>query len=371
MTFWINDITELTKSTQIIPSSTFPFDENLNTITRLVLAVWVVLYAMEYESHLVFLLNSLLAVVLIYFARSKGVVERYGDTVNFDPPQEFFSNRTRDLIGEQNTKLLENTPVIMPRAYDTDYWCRDGYTPFYLNADRPFNASSGGFMETHMDNNFEYTMPDTPDPFGADSDNVRRSRRTLANPPSAPTTYTRYIHSGMGTNEPSSQSSYTSPVYEPSYTFSHPPQQTPLSHPPQQIHPTFRMMNAAHSCQPELSVEGPHIGNVFDPRSGGYGSDGRSYIHPVTGQVRFYYDDIDAVRTPNYISRSNIDHLDCAPKYGTYKENVPNLREMKSIASTDFINQTNLARRVFQDRYVDKFNRSTGGQRRSAYIHTY
>ena len=48
--------------------------------------------------------------------------------------------------------------------------------------------------------------------------------------------------------------------------------------------------------------------NVYDPRSNSYGTSYRSYIDKMTGQVRYYYDDINAIRQPNYITRNNILH---------------------------------------------------------------
>jgi len=56
--------------------------------------------------------------------------------------------------------------------------------------------------------------------------------------------------------------------------------------------------------------------NVYDPRFTGYGSSKRSYVHELTGQPRHYYDDINSVRMPNYLVRSNIDFARYADSYG-------------------------------------------------------
>ena len=56
---------------------------------------------------------------------------------------------------------------------------------------------------------------------------------------------------------------------------------------------------------------------VYDPRSNGYGTSYREYQHDLTGQPRFYYDDVNTARRPNYITRTNIDHLLKADSYGT------------------------------------------------------
>lgn len=55
--------------------------------------------------------------------------------------------------------------------------------------------------------------------------------------------------------------------------------------------------------------------NVYDPRFYGYGTSYRSYTEPVTSQTRFFYDDVNAVRMPTYITRSKIDHLPYADTY--------------------------------------------------------
>ena len=59
--------------------------------------------------------------------------------------------------------------------------------------------------------------------------------------------------------------------------------------------------------------------NVYDPRFSGYGSSYRAYTDDLLGQTRFLYDDVDAVRMPNYISRNKIDFLPYADTYGPMK----------------------------------------------------
>lgn len=60
--------------------------------------------------------------------------------------------------------------------------------------------------------------------------------------------------------------------------------------------------------------------DVYDPRTNGYGTSYRSYIDKLTGQPRFYYDDVDAIRRPNYVMRSDVDFLKTADSYGPIKE---------------------------------------------------
>lgn len=49
--------------------------------------------------------------------------------------------------------------------------------------------------------------------------------------------------------------------------------------------------------------------DVYDPRQSGYGTSYRSYLDPRFGAPKFYYDDVDDIRRPKFILRSNVDHL--------------------------------------------------------------
>jgi len=75
--------------------------------------------------------------------------------------------------------------------------------------------------------------------------------------------------------------------------------------------------------------------NVYDPRFSGYGSYKRAYPDKNLGQTKFFYDDINAIRMPNYLSRSNIDFAKYADSYGPLTDdnrygnkNTQNIREL-------------------------------------------
>ena len=75
--------------------------------------------------------------------------------------------------------------------------------------------------------------------------------------------------------------------------------------------------------------------NVYDPRFYGYGTSYRSYQDKNLGQTKFFYDDINSVRMPNYLVRSNIDFAKYADSYGPLtdqnrygNDNTANIREM-------------------------------------------
>jgi hypothetical protein len=83
--------------------------------------------------------------------------------------------------------------------------------------------------------------------------------------------------------------------------------------------------------------------DVYDPRSFGYGTSYRGYTDKMTGQPRFYYDDIESVRRPNYITRTNIDHLKNVDTYGPIRDDDDtrmNNETIRETVETAFSDQT-------------------------------
>lgn len=90
--------------------------------------------------------------------------------------------------------------------------------------------------------------------------------------------------------------------------------------------------------------QSPNTANVYDPRFTGYGASNRSYNEPMTGQTRFYYKDVDAIRMPNYIVRSKIDVNRWADKYGPapdgFAHGNPETHNIRNLANNAFVDAT-------------------------------
>ena len=122
-------------------------------------------------------------------------------------------------------------------------------------------------------------------------------------------------------------------------------------HDPRIIEPAFEMPSEAVKAQYD---------NVYDPRFYGYGTSYRSYLEPVTGQTRFMYEDVNAIRMPNYVTRSKIDHLPYADHYGPMEAgselgNVlnPNIRYL---AQDSWFRDSMTFREDMQQRLMRKVN---------------
>ena len=100
--------------------------------------------------------------------------------------------------------------------------------------------------------------------------------------------------------------------------------------------------------------------NVYDPRFYGYGTSYRAYTDENLGQTRFYYDDIQSVRMPNYLVRSNIDFTNYADSYGPLSDknqcgNINNER-IREMAQDTFLNSSLQQRTSLSESLMRKRN---------------
>lgn len=130
-----------------------------------------------------------------------------------------------------------------------------------------------------------------------------------------------------------------------------------------------RLINKEPIVENEF-VEEPNRSNVYDPRFTGYGTGYRSYIEPVTGQARFYYDDIDAIKKYNYISRNKLDFTDFGQTSGAMRhKEFDDVCEIRKKAQLLFADETIKQRTELQERLMRKMN-TNAWQQKSHPIHT-
>ena len=91
---------------------------------------------------------------------------------------------------------------------------------------------------------------------------------------------------------------------------------------------------------------------IYDPRLTGYGTSYRSYNDPMTGQPRFYYDDVDAHTQYNYITRNKIDFTNFGHTAGAYEE-IPT-EDIRTLANETFHNNVMKQRTELQYRLMAK-----------------
>jgi hypothetical protein len=113
----------------------------------------------------------------------------------------------------------------------------------------------------------------------------------------------------------------------------------------------------------------PLRNEIYDPRLTGYGTSYRSFIDPMTGQPRFYYDDIDQYTQNNYITRNNLDIYGFAPQTGVIDQRVLEGDELRNQANLNYIDNQLQFRTELQQRLMHK-NSNREWQQRIAPINT-
>lgn len=125
---------------------------------------------------------------------------------------------------------------------------------------------------------------------------------------------------------------------------------------------------------PNLDViNAVNMSNVYDPRHSGYGTSYRSYTDDNIGQTRFFYDDINSVRMPNYVTRNKIDFAPYADSYGPIAEGEAKGNkyhsDIRSLANDTFTRCTIQHRTELMERLTRK-KRAQEWQQRVAPIRT-
>ena len=120
------------------------------------------------------------------------------------------------------------------------------------------------------------------------------------------------------------------------------------------------------------------VDNVYDPRFTGYGTSYRSYVDKM-GRPQFFYDDINSVTMPNYITRSKVDVFPWAGTYGPDTLAPPSMvanpnaddtndmnaatTEYRQLANNAFTDSTIQFRTEMQERLMRKRNAELWQQR--------
>ena len=106
----------------------------------------------------------------------------------------------------------------------------------------------------------------------------------------------------------------------------------------------------------------PNAYDMYDPRFTGYGTGYRSYTDEDLGNTKYYYDDVNAIRMPNYITRNKIDIFDFAPTYGP-KEDFDNTDNIRDLANQKYLDSALEQRTSLQQSLLRKRNSEMWQQR--------
>lgn len=397
-TIWIENILFLFCSDKLIPMNGMSVANQMNSITRLVILITIVLYLFNYKNTLMFFMLSILFIIILYYNQMSNDKERFKmNTCTGDVCGRYSLDHTtnpgwvsenKKLMGGANPKTFIQ-PTVVNHSHNLDYWkANENVIHSAINDDTHCDDYVSGYVSTpscprvqqtsntcHQMTNDPYLQlpfriggPEPTAPRHHMVQSVRYNPENIYNnipvniqyanqvEPNQfiqtiqPGIYTKNqiiepIHSNIGishTQPFQHVNRYTDPNGSVSFTETDPYMNQYKTH-------------IQLPSRPEHAISQAHI---YDPRFTGYGTSYRSYIEPVTGQPRHYYDDVDSIRMPNYITRNNIDTQPYAETYGpvTYKQGIPNNENVRALANQSFLDATIQQRTELSERLMRKGN---------------
>jgi hypothetical protein len=106
--------------------------------------------------------------------------------------------------------------------------------------------------------------------------------------------------------------------------------------------------------------------DIYDPRFNSYGDGTRAYSDINTGQVHYYYSDVDSYRQPNFISRSNVEFTEYrTPQNQVWPEynRTASLDDMRSKVASQYDSDDMFHRQDMMEHQMSKMNRENWQQR--------
>lgn len=368
--FWAKNPLILLDSFEVIPSDNRTKIENLNSITRMVLLIFIVLLLSEHKHSFLFLIISLFMIIIAYIQikEKKEMKESYTpkkcntyrrvnkvstqNCNNIEGVQDKIltfdcenPSPNQRLVGKPNPKTLE--PIVMiPRTTDLDHWRNNNYTTHSgINEQSQFDAYRSGYakLETptpaNCNNRDPYcsglrqTEPSPADKYNVDFLNVIQPDVYSYNTKIEP------INSNIGISQT---------IQFPDVSFSQNGNNV--------VYDDSGMNEITVPCKMKPNCPDVDVSNVYDPRHTGYGSDDRCYYDALTGQTRYFYDDIDAVRMPNMSDRTNVRHSFIGSSNCDVDLNKVGFQQIRQSVHDKFIEGECTRRSELQERLMRKNN---------------
>lgn len=489
--FWLEHIPNLVCSFNLVPLADMDLAEQMNTLTRLVIVVSLVLSLVGFRFGFLFLLLSLLFIIMLYYIKRKNMerfnTEHYtpqrrsgkntckrqeelnlfgdltsagrfcNDTRPLDGPDGAFNNPqwmsvNQKLAGPANPKT-KIPPVVVPPPADLSYWrannlvihsaineesnvdvyqsgyqvstcCAPSYgceevCRFAYPTQNPLARCGEGYQsEQTREPNSESTRENFELPYlknesssqreGCGLPYLKNSQEMIVRPNESGQVNVacgynpiQLPRAGLPTNLPAGNCPQdpvmkqynenlftqtiqpgvytTNQINEPinsnmgiSFTQQFPPTTCKTNPVTGQVNYTEhdpRIMGEVIT-EPNMALETPvNEANVYDPRFTGYGTSYRAYTDEALGQTRFYYDDVDAIRMPNYIVRSAIDNQPFADQYGPLPQGNANGNkfnaDIRAMANDAFMTSAIQFRNDITERAMRKSNARTWQQRQA------
>ena len=456
---WLENINMLFNNCEIIPNNSMSFGEKINSITKLLIVISLLLIifnVFDYNIIFIYFLISLMIIILFYYKEKENMSSKRNQNnvkepfeisylksqnsnncekhsarivyncannteVRNDSRQKIIDNiennknnmkinfNTADfnhnfkrktdnqhLVGAPNPKTLV-APVIAPPLASLESWKNDDeYNISTLNVVKPRYEYESGY-KTSQDYNC-YSKLRVPPSYTCGykkkilkkevSTQFKNQSQSQSQPQPQDTkkevkenfTFPYEIKSEEEIEEdkldgselfykdfktnPSMKDKYTDNIF----AYNNDPDDSYVNKRNEPINSLIGITEPGQFEENEYEMIEPHeninMSNTYDPRFYGYGTSYRGYVDKVVGQPRFYYDDINAIKMPNYITRNSIDVTPFGDSYGPdnhggneYHSNITKL------ADKHYLDSALQFRTEMQNRLMRKVNSESWQQK--------
>lgn len=423
-TTWFQGFSNLFCSKNLLPLSSMSLEEQINAITRMVLVIFIIIFLFDVKCSIAFIIVSLIFIILLYYLQRNMIDKMKSEpfetqpslqqqpTINSEdnsednsvnpkyqvPPKpkvnyiythydydlqtkeksmfcddevDMFSrvSMNQKLAGKPNPKTLI-APVSVTPAFDPSWRASNMTIDFKGSNNREgvYDLYQSGYIsreDIEQENNYEsynsqYKIRGKNELNEMNDENSFHNRN-MKTQTIQPGVYFKNdvretISSNMGITEtkrginPVKIETDNGDIYYNEYN------------------------NDAKFKKREITRNDVGPEDIYDPRFTGYGTSYRSYFDDFIGQPKFYYDDVNAMRMPNYLVRSKIDHLNFADQYGPMDDDYEHKNEaMREMVNQSFLDNSLGFRNDLQERlmrkrnsemeYIRQFPKRTSGQR--------
>ena len=259
--------------------------------------------------------------------------------VDFNPLQDMGQGdeRQRYEPKRQNSMLLERTEDDLPPRIPSQQLAT-GNNRFYLQDVQP-NVYSFSYDPTPINSNIGITYTPQIPP---------RTTRVMCTPDGQTyPLYTRIDNAGVLADRPNPEYSRIDPQLV----------RDNVSPQRREEMPT-RGEWSAKTSQYEAGSSGIQD-QLYDPRLTGYGDAYRGYQDIQLGNVKYYYTDVDAYRSPNFVIRNKVDHVDLQQPMGDIYSTYPReaaLEDVRDIVNNDWMAKSTEFREDLMERQMRKSN---------------
>lgn len=372
---WIEDITRLFDTKYFLPTTSLSLTDNLNAISRLALIASILVSMYKPLLGISTFIVCIITILAIYYSSLTKEKMTHID-LTYPPTKSRFCNDAVPLTYDEEyfsqNQLLRGSaipktlipPIIPQPSHDLNHWkTSDLVVDSRINDSTNYDAYAAGYVGDQFDFNKGYSGYVVP----KNKTRISRSEqlRTSTMQPGVFQTsdFSEPINALAGISQQKQFQPMT--ISDNAYGVKYSVDENVDMFP--------QYSKEEYTKLPNVTVLQSRY-DTFDPRFTGYADNNRSYVDPVTGATKYFYDDINAITMPNYISRNNVDIYPWAPQYGSgingsLSESVGRGDGYKQLANNAFMESQLKQRTELQERLMRKRNAEMW-QRRIAPIHT-